>query len=97
MLFYYFTSIFAIYEYLQLLRTKALQKELEKDYDAALEHHVRAAEAFLQLADTTTKDHARSIYAAAAGKSLDRVKEIKRLRSDVKPIAPDPSSPRMCL
>ncbi|GJJ08430.1 hypothetical protein Clacol_002646 [Clathrus columnatus] len=76
----------------ELLRTKAIQKELEKDYDAALELHVKAVEAFLQLADVAKDSRSRSIYATAAGRSLDRVKEIKKVKTDVRPIAPDPYS-----
>lgn len=79
------------------MRTKAVQKELENDYDVALELHVKAAEAFLELANTAKDNRARSIYTTAAGKSLDRVREIKKVKTDVKPIALDPWSARMLL
>jgi hypothetical protein len=79
----------------QALSTKAIQKEVNKNYDAAFELHVQAAEAFLHLAQTLGDTHAKTTCRAAAKKALERAEQIKKFKGDVvRPVVANPYSPR---
>lgn len=76
----------------QALSTRAAQKELSKDFDAAFELHVKAAESFLHLAQTLPDPRAKASCKIAAGKALERAEQIKRIKQDVRPVAANPYS-----
>lgn len=79
----------------QALSTKAIQKEVNKEYDAAFELHIKAAEAFMDLAQTLTDTNAKATCKAAVKKALDRAGQIKKVMGDVvRPVLADPHSPR---
>ncbi|KAF8523246.1 cysteine proteinase [Gautieria morchelliformis] len=78
----------------QALSTKAAQKELSKDFDAAFELHVKAAESFLHLAQTLPDAGAKATCKMAAGKALERAEQIKRVKQDVRPVTANPYSAR---
>ncbi|KAH7098311.1 cysteine proteinase [Auriculariales sp. MPI-PUGE-AT-0066] len=65
--------------------TRAANKELERDLDAAFENYIAAARAFLSLANTypALNDTAR----AEANKALERAEKIKRAKQNVRPVA----------
>jgi len=83
----------------QALSAKAIQKELQKDYDAAFALHIQAADAFLHLVrtlngtgngtgvggDAMLKNKCKE----AAGKALERAEMIKKVKRDVRPVGVD--------
>ena len=80
----------------QALSAKAAQKELSKDFDAAFELHVKAAESFLHLAQTLPDSSAKASCKMAAGRALERAEQIKRIKQDVRPVAANPHSAGEC-
>ena len=76
----------------QALSSKAAQKELSKDFDAAFELHVKAAETFIHLAHTLPDASAKASCKTAARKALERAEQIKKAKQDVRPVAANPYS-----
>ncbi|KAF8589518.1 cysteine proteinase [Ramaria rubella] len=76
----------------QALSTKAVQKELSQDLDAAFELHIKAAESFIHLAQTLTDANAKASCKVAAGKALERAEQIKKVKKDVRPVVANPHS-----
>ncbi|KAF8526006.1 hypothetical protein BU17DRAFT_41274 [Hysterangium stoloniferum] len=76
----------------QALSAKAVQKELNRDFDAAFELHIKAAESFIHLAQTLPDSPAKTNCRTAASKALERAEQIKKVKQDVRPVAADPYS-----
>ena len=76
----------------QAFSTKATQKELSQDFDAAFELHVKAAESFIHLVQTLPDATAKASCKAAAKKALERAEHIKNVKQDIRPVAANPYS-----